>query len=180
MSDTVAGVDDHRAGALIRRARRDASLSQTELGRRAGVAQSVISAYETGRREPSVEVLRKLVEAAGHDLAISIEPRSDQPRALTNTTLSELLRRRRGEVLDRAARCGASNVRVFGSVARGEDTSASDIDLLVDLAEDVGLLGLGRLEREIGEVLGVAVDVVPASALKARLRDEVLSEAVPL
>ncbi len=53
------------------------------------------------------------------------------------------------------------------------------INPLVDLDENVGLIGLGRLERELGEMLGVAVDV-PASALKVRLRDDVLSQAVPL
>jgi len=71
-------------------------------------------------------------------------------------------------------------VRVFGSVARGDDTETSDIDLLVDLDPRVGLLDIVGLERELSELLGVDVDVVPAATLKPRIRDRVLREAVPL
>jgi predicted nucleotidyltransferase len=83
-------------------------------------------------------------------------------------------------VIDRAARRGASNVRVFGSVARGEDSDQSDVDLLVDLRSDVGLVALSGLAREIGEILGVEVDVVPADSLKPAIRERVLAEAIPL
>ncbi|HEX4867901.1 MAG TPA: nucleotidyltransferase domain-containing protein [Acidimicrobiales bacterium] len=71
-------------------------------------------------------------------------------------------------------------MRVFGSVARGEDNSASDVDLLVDLDPGVGVVALAGLERELGELLGVDVDVVPAETLKSRIRDEVLAEAISL
>lgn len=71
-------------------------------------------------------------------------------------------------------------MRVFGSVARGEDTDQSDVDLLVDLGDDAGLVGLARLTREIGEIVGRDVDVVPAASLKPALRDRVLAEAIPL
>jgi predicted nucleotidyltransferase len=83
-------------------------------------------------------------------------------------------------VLAVAERRGARNVRVFGSVARGDDGPTSDVDLLVDLDEDVSLLGLTGLGNELSDLLGVSVDVVPASMLKPRLRDRVLAEAVPL
>jgi predicted nucleotidyltransferase len=83
-------------------------------------------------------------------------------------------------VIDCAARRGASNVRVFGSVARGEDTDESDVDLLVDLSSDVSLVGLSGLTREIGEIVGVEVDVVPADSLKRAIRERVLAEAIPL
>ncbi|PZS39452.1 MAG: nucleotidyltransferase [Pseudonocardiales bacterium] len=79
-----------------------------------------------------------------------------------------------------AVRRGARNVRVFGSVARGEDTDDSDIDLLVDLDIDVGLVSLAGLTRELAELLDVDVDVVPAATLKSAVRDEVLSEAIAL
>ena len=79
-----------------------------------------------------------------------------------------------------ATRRGATNLRVFGSVARGEDTEASDIDLLVDLAPGTGLFGLIGLQRELAELLGKDVDLVPASGLKADLRDTVLAEAIDL
>ncbi len=68
----------------------------------------------------------------------------------------------------------------FGSVARGDDSASSDVDLLVDIDEGVGLLDLIGLERELTELLGVDVDVVPADALKPHIRGRVESEAVPL
>jgi predicted nucleotidyltransferase len=74
----------------------------------------------------------------------------------------------------------AHNVRVFGSVARGDDVPSSDLDLLVDFDEGVGLLDLIGLERELSTLLGVRVDVTPADSLKPRIRDQVLREAVTL
>ncbi len=91
------------------------------------------------------------------------------------------LRRRRAAIIEAARRRKASNVRVFGSVSRGADTQDSDVDLLVDLASDVDrLLGLIGLERELAELLGRPVDVVPARSLKAALAPTVLAEAIPL
>ncbi len=84
------------------------------------------------------------------------------------------------EQLETAERRGARNLRVFGSAARGDDGPTSDIDLLVDLDDGVSLVELGTLQRELTELLGIKVDVVPASMLKPRIRDEVLAEAIPL
>lgn len=69
---------------------------------------------------------------------------------------------------------------MFGSVARGQDTASSDVDLLVDLADGVGIVDLIGLEREIGEIVRSPVDVVPAANLKAGLASQVLAEAIPL
>ncbi len=168
------------SGTLIRDARRRAGLSQTELARRAAVAQSVISAYESDRREPGLAMLTKLIEAAGHELVVGVRPSATLRRGLPDTPLGRRLRRRRRAVIEAAARRGASNVRVFGSVARGEETEQSDVDLLVDLDAAVGLVGLAGLAREIGDVLGADVDVVPADSLKSAMRDQVLAEAIPL
>ena len=168
------------SGTLIRDARQRAGLSQTELARRAAVAQSVISAYESDRREPGLAMLTKLLKAAGHELVVDVRPSTNFLRGLPDTPLGRRLRRRRRAVIEAAARRGASNVRVFGSVARGEDTEQSDVDLLVDLHADVGLVGLAGLAREIGDVLGADVDVVPADSLKPAMRDQVLAEAIPL
>ena len=71
-------------------------------------------------------------------------------------------------------------MRVFGSVARGDDTPISDVDVLVDLDAGVGVIGLVGLKRELSELLGVDVDVVPVDTLKRRIRDRVLAEAVAL
>ena len=83
-------------------------------------------------------------------------------------------------MLATAEKFGASNVRVFGSVAHGEDTPESDVDILVDLSPRSSLVTLGRLERELNEVLGVPVDVVPADGLRLPIRAEAEREAIPL
>lgn len=168
------------AAALLRAARQGSHLSQTELARRAGVAQSVISAYESGRPEPSVATLARLVEATGHEMVIDVVPSPGRSMGLPDTPLGRRLHQRRKAVLRAAQDRRARNVRVFGSVARGDDTASSDIDLLVDLDEGAGLFDLIGLERELTDLLGIPVDVVPADALKARIRERVLREAVPL
>lgn len=140
----------------------------------------MISAYEADRREPALRTLAKLIEATGHELAVELIPAPRNWLGLPDTRLGRRLRRHRRAVIALADRRGTRNVRVFGSVARGEDTAASDIDLLVDVEEGVGLVALSGLRRELGELLGVGVDVVPASTLKSAVRDEVLAEAIAL
>ncbi|HZO66289.1 MAG TPA: helix-turn-helix domain-containing protein [Kribbellaceae bacterium] len=168
------------AAAVLREARRRAGMSQAELARRAKVAQPVISAYETGRREPGLAMLSKLVAASGHRLRVDLVAEAGQVRRLPDTAMGRRLRRHRRAIIDAAERRGAINVRVFGSVARGQDNASSDVDLLVDLADDVGLVGLIGLEREIAETLKRSVDVVPAANLKTSLASKVLAEAIPL
>ncbi len=167
-------------GAVLRNARVRARLSQAEVARRSGVAQSVISAYESGRREPGVQTLARLVEATGHQLVLDVVPTPGRTLGLPDTRLGRRLRQRRLAIIETAAKRRAHNVRVFGSVARGEDTATSDVDLLVDLEDGVSLVVLAGLKREVSELLGVEVDVVPAATLKARVRNEVLAEAIPL
>lgn len=169
-----------RSADLLRRARTEARLSQATLAARAGVAQPVISAYESGRREPSLPMLTKLVEATGHRMRIQLLPAPTDCPGLPDTPLGRRLRRHRRAVLETASTRGARNVRVFGSVARGDDHAESDIDLLVDLDRGVGLVGLAALTRELTELMGVPVDVIPADTLKARIRAEVLAEAILL
>ncbi len=129
------------AAALLREARRRAGMSQTELAIRAGVVQSVISAYEAGRREPALSTLAALVDASGYELAISLRR---QPRRLRRLSgpIGRRVRRRRRDLVAAAAAHGASNLRVFGSVARGQDKPDSDVDLLADLPPGMGLFGL--------------------------------------
>jgi uncharacterized protein len=71
-------------------------------------------------------------------------------------------------------------VRVFGSVARGEDTATSDIDFLVELAPDATLVDLARVRREIGDVLGVPVDVMTKGLFKPAVQDRAEQEAISL
>jgi len=91
-----------------------------------------------------------------------------------------LLKEKREEVLRIAARHGAHNVRVFGSVARGEADAQSDIDLLVEFEPDRSLLDHAALWLELQELLGCKVDVVSQGGVKARIRDRVLREALPV
>ena len=132
--------------SLLRGARERAWLSQTDVARRSGIAQSVISAYESGRREPGMQTLARLVEATGHELVVDTVPSPGRTLGLPDSPLGRRLRRRRKAIIETAEQRRAHNVRVFGSVARGEDTLNSDVDLLVDLDAGVGLLALGELE----------------------------------
>jgi uncharacterized protein len=91
-----------------------------------------------------------------------------------------LLRTRRREILEIAARNGAINVRVFGSVARGDDRPDSDIDFLVNLEAGRSLLDLARFLRELKTLLDHPVDVVTEAGLRPRIKSQVLKEARPL
>lgn len=79
-----------------------------------------------------------------------------------------------------AAEHGAANVRVFGSVGRGEQGATSDLDLLVDMAKGRSLFDLIALSNDLEESLGVEVDVVTEASLSPYIRDRVLDEAVAL
>ena len=94
--------------------------------------------------------------------------------------MQELLRRNRDEILRLAAVHGARNIRVFGSVARGEADEESDVDFLVDLEPGRSLLDLGGLLMDMRDLLGRRVDVVTEKGLRPRIRDRVFREAVPL
>ncbi|HSK75490.1 MAG TPA: nucleotidyltransferase family protein [Thermoanaerobaculia bacterium] len=91
-----------------------------------------------------------------------------------------LLQKYRAEILDLAMRHGARNVRVFGSLARGEGRDDSDLDLLVTLGEGRSLLDLVGLKQDLEDLVHRPVDVVTEQALSPYLRDRVLSEAIPL
>ena len=90
------------------------------------------------------------------------------------------LARLRAEILAAAARHGATNVRVFGSVARGDADAASDVDFLVDFQPGRSLLDLAGLLIDLEDLLGRPVDVVTEPGLKARIRQRVVAEAVPV
>jgi len=94
--------------------------------------------------------------------------------------LDRLLEEKREEILRIASEHGAREVRVFGSVARGEADRESDIDFLVELETGRSLMDLGGLQMELESLLGRRVDVVTVRGLKARIRERVLREAVPV
>jgi predicted nucleotidyltransferase/DNA-binding XRE family transcriptional regulator len=178
----IIGLVDHAdktAGGLLRRARLGAGISQAELAFRAGVAQSVISAYEAGRRQPSLPTLARLIDSAGSDLVVDIRQQPPQLSRLSGPVGRHVRRKRRALVAAAAAH-EVTNLRVFGSVARGEDRPDSDVDLLVDMPPDMGLLGLGRVQAELEAILGATVDLVPASDLTPEVRARAERDLVAL
>jgi len=148
------------AAEEIRSARIRAGMTQEELARRSGVAQPNIAAYETAARSPSTTMLRRLIAAA-------------RPRP------SAVLQERLADVLSTVAQHKAGNVRVFGSVARGDDTYDSDVDLLVTFGDDATILDQSRIVIDLENLLGCDVDVVSDATLGRRAAS-ILRDAVPL
>jgi predicted nucleotidyltransferase len=90
------------------------------------------------------------------------------------------IRARREEILEIGKRYGASNFRIFGSVARGDATDASDIDLIVKFEPGRSLLDHGGLLMDLCDLLGMKVDVISEDGMRPRFRETVLKEVVPL
>lgn len=160
---------------LIRRARRAAGLTQAELARGAATSQSAVAAYESGAKTPTAETLERLLRAAGQRLGSGPAP----PRRRRSTRPGRLLRAHRQRILAIASEHHASNVRMFGSVAHGQDSSSSDVDVLVDMDRGATLLDQVRLRRALVELLCIEVDVVSSNGLLSR-DSAILDEAVPL
>ncbi|MBO0730886.1 MAG: helix-turn-helix domain-containing protein [Acidimicrobiaceae bacterium] len=143
----------------LREARENAGLSQAQLARLAGTSQPRVSSYESGAVTPSAPTRARLLAAA---------------RPLPG----EALDRHREEIKRVARRCRVRHVRVFGSVARWEDTYNSDIDLVVTPLDDASLLDLTHFALEVQGLTGYPVDVV--SDRGRNLDDPVLVEAQEL
>ncbi|WP_417563211.1 helix-turn-helix domain-containing protein [Microbacterium sp.] len=147
-------------GEFLRARRGILGLSQRELAERSGVKQPYIAAIERGRREASDAARRAL------DAAVQIRP-------------SVALAARKGAVLELFLHREVGAPRVFGSVARGDDTTASDIDLLAEFTDAHDIVDLLELEDDLARVLTFRADVVDSrsdTAVTARAR----AEAVPL
>jgi predicted nucleotidyltransferase len=93
---------------------------------------------------------------------------------------SEALRINRAAIRRVVEAHRASNVRVFGSVAQGDDTDESDLDILIDPTPETTLFDIGAIRHELRVLLGVPVDVLTPMALPDKIRESVLAEAVPL
>ncbi len=144
--------------ALVRLAREDAGLTQAQLARAAGTTQSVISAVESGKRPVSAAMLDRLLRAARMRPSLPLERYAD-----------EIVRAARARHLH--------NVRAFGSVLRGEDDEASDVDLVVTADADAGLLAILGFAAAAEQILGFPVDVLTDSEAR---RAGVDRDAVPL
>ncbi len=105
---------------------------------------------------------------------------SHSGRFVPKSRLGYVLVAHRRQLLDIVGRYGAHNVKVFGSVARGDDGPSSDIDLLVDIPDDMGLFTLARMELDVEQLLGETVDLVPSRMLKSAVRQSADLDAAPL
>lgn len=155
-----------------------AGMTQAALAARAGTSQANVAKYEAGRMSPSVSTLERLLHAAGctlHVVAVPVQASTDLSGARARK-----VRANRQAILDIVRRHGGSNVRLFGSVARGEDAEDSDIDLLIDFDTSEGLLPVVGMQRELQDLLQERVDVAPATLLKPEVAAVALIDAVPI
>jgi predicted nucleotidyltransferase/DNA-binding XRE family transcriptional regulator len=165
--------------ALLQNARTSAGLTQEEVARRAGTSQPAVARYEQGVALPTLPTLRRLLLACGRVPVISARsaPRERDARIGPH---EQALARHRSRVIAAGRRYGARNLRVFGSIARGQERGESDVDLLVDLEPGRTLVDLAGFRREVADILGVEVDAATEDMLKPRARKRVLAEARPL
>lgn len=135
------------------------------------------------------ELVRAVRQAAAEGLTqseIARQIRRSQPevsrllRFHGTSPLARNLRRNADQIRRLVTEAGGTRVRVFGSVAVGEDQPGSDVDLLFTMTKPLSLMQLGRLEQQIADLLDAAVDLVPESALRPDLRERVFYEAVSL
>lgn len=146
------------AATKIRRTREATGLTQREFAEMVGTSQPTLSAYERATRTPSDETARRIVREAGVRPAVILDTHRDEVVAL-------------------CARHDAIDVRVVGSVARGEDTVDSDIDLLVRFRDGASLLDHAALERELENLLGREVDVISEGGLRLPRDRRILKDA---
>ncbi len=161
----------------IRELRVAAGLTQAQLARKASTSQPAIARYERGAASPSVATFERIIRATGNELQFSTQP---APAADLSSQRAIKVRRERQMIRSIAGRHGATNVRIFGSVARGLDRAESDIDFLVDFDSAQGLMPITSMTVELEALLGEAVDVIPVDQLEGAFLAAALSEAVPL
>jgi predicted nucleotidyltransferase len=166
--------EERSLGEIVRRSGGGSGAIQRELARMAaaGLLQERRVGnqrrFRAARASPYYRTLKSL--AAG--------PAEPAMRATRRPSAALLAGRE--AALRTLARFGLARPRVFGSVARGEDTEASDLDLLVDAGPRTSLLDLSRARNALEDALGVTVDLVTEDDLPARVRETALAEAVPL
>jgi predicted nucleotidyltransferase len=138
-----------------------------------------------GRAE-LVRAVREAAAAGKTQAQIAAEIGRSQPevsrllRFHGTSPLGRRLRKHAAEVRRLVAEAGGRNVRVFGSVATGEDRKGSDIDLLFTMGRPLSLMQLGALEHAVSQAVECPVDLVPDTVLRPEFRDRVLAEAVAL
>ena len=165
---------------VLRDSRQLGGLTQSQLSTRSGITQSVISAYERGRREPGAETFLMLIEAAGLDFTIRVPTNTYRHPTLPDSAQTRALVKHRQRILDLVAEHHASNVRIFGSVARGEAKPDSDIDILVDFEKGATLFDLSGLTEKLRELLHFKIDLGDPKSLKPHVQPSVAKDQLSL
>lgn len=147
-------------------------MSARALATASKVSTSTVTRIERGEINPTVQMLDRLLTASGNRLVLEVEP---APRA---PTLAEL-RTWSDQIRAIVAASGGSNVRVFGSTARGTATEQSDVDLLIDVAPGTGLFAVEQIAEQLEAELPWRVDLLTSGAARNRMA-HVLEEAVDL
>jgi len=169
-----------KVGEVIRNARTRAKLSQAALADRAKTSQPAVARYEAGAASPSLGTLERILAACGSSLVLRAPQRRRPARKPSSGRSLALIRRHRNRLKAAAERHGVRDLRVFGSVARGDENPESDIDFLVDLDPGRTLLDLIGFRQEAGDILGVEVDVAAPRMMKERVRARAVREARPI
>lgn len=141
------------AQQLLRRLRRVADLSQAELAARAGVAQSVVARYESGRQVPTIGALERLAAAAGFLVVWDLQRGLGGPEELSGP-LGTALRQARSEVVAQLAERGLTNPRVVGDLVEAEAGMFAQVHLVVDGPPDVSTRTLQVVSGLIGVLIG--------------------------
>lgn len=148
------------APSLVRAAREDMGMTQAALAKAAGLKQPNIAQIESGSRPVSAELLEKILTAADYRPSLALERHASQ-------------------LVELGKNHGITNIRVFGSVARGQDHHSSDVDLLVDVDRGRSYFDVGAFQVEAQRLLGFPVDVVVDSGDRDGM-DHVRATAVPV
>lgn len=148
----------------LRAARTNTGFSQSDVAARAGTTQSAIARYETGAVTPNPETFARIMAAIGY-------------------TPSQALRLHHERVVEVVTRYDVSDLQVFGSTARHEDTCLSDLDLVATFGPHVSFVGITSFQEDLESVLGVPVDVISAGGLRPErltAHREIIAEMVPV
>lgn len=146
-------------------------ITRAELARRMGTDRATVGrVLDPAETRVTLDTLARAAAVLGRIPVVALTP--ERPSAL--------LARRRDALRRIAEARGLRNVRIFGSVARGDDTPESDLDLVADLPAELSLLAVAAIAEELSEALGRHVDLAERGALERHVKAEIDREGVPL
>ena len=163
---------------MLINARKSSRLTQAQVAERAGTSQSAVVRYEKGLQTPSVDTLRRLLKANGQELILDVKK---SKKSAPKSELYKVVQANRGEIREILHALGARNIRIVGSVARGDDDESSDVDILIDIDKQRGnSFRAISSATKISKLVNRDVDVLPSWMCKKEVLKSVLSDAIPL